>query len=345
MTVQLKDIANYLNVSVSTVSRVVNGKGRVSKETQELILKTIKEMGYQPNEVARSLKRKKSNTLGVIVPDLTNNFYATVIKGIEKTAMENGFTVIVCNSDEDIEKEEEYVKLLLQKQISGLVIATVGGNPDLFTQYKDSGIPVVFVDNLPDTSENFDVVTIDNMRAAYDLVHHLIEKGHEEIAMITGPQNQSTAVERFEGFKKCMSDYNLLLNENLLGIGTFKFDSGYNIMRDWLENGQRPTALFAANNFLLYGAIKAMTEKGLNIPEDIAVVCFDANDVTGLLKPQITSIIQPAFKIGSIAAEIILRKEKYEDVKIFEKVVLEPELIINESTNKIFINTRKEERV
>ncbi|QJD85417.1 LacI family DNA-binding transcriptional regulator [Cohnella herbarum] len=332
MVVQLKDIAKRLNISISTVSRVINDTGRVNKDTRDLILKTIKEMGYQPNEVARSLKRKSANTLGVIVPDLSNSFYASVIKGVEKVARENEHSVIVCNSDEDILKEEEYVQLLLQKQVTGLVIATVGGNPELFEQYKRSGIPFVFIDNLPNTQENFDVVTIDNVKAGYDLAKHLVEQGHEKLAIITGPQNQSTAAERLLGFRKCLEDNGIDIREKWIGVGEFRRESGYDIMNEWLKQEELPTAIFAANDFLLYGAIRAILEKGLSIPQDIAAVCFDANDETGLVRPQITSIIQPAHMIGAIAGEIIMRKEKNKNLKVFEKVVLEPKLIINESS-------------
>ncbi|MCU6709631.1 LacI family transcriptional regulator [Paenibacillus sp. J5C_2022] len=332
MSVQLKDIAKHLNISISTVSRVINGTGRVSAETRERILKAIKEFGYQPNEIARSLKRKSAHTLGVIVPDLSNSFYGNVMKGVEKVASENEHTVIVCNSGEDIGKEEEYVQLLLQKQVTGLVIATVGANMELFDQYKNSGIPIVFIDNMPQMKENFDVVTIDNAKASYDLTEHLIRQGHEKLAIITGPQNQSTAEERLQGFRSCMEQNGRLVREHWIGVGEFKRESGYSIMKSWLEQDEIPTAVFAANDFLLYGAIKAIIEKGLKIPQDIACVCFDANDETGLLRPQITSIIQPAEKIGSIAADIIMRREKNKDLKMFQKVVLEPTLIINESS-------------
>jgi len=334
LAVQLKDIAKRLNISISTVSRVINGTGRVNKDTKELILKTIKEMGYQPNEVARSLKRKSANTIGVIVPDISNSFYASVIKGVEKVARENEHSVIVCNSDEDIQKEEEYVQLLLQKQVTGLVIATVGGDPQLFEQYKRTGIPFVFFDNLPNTQENFDVVTIDNLKAGYELAKHLVEQGHEKLAILTGPQHQSSAAERLQGFRKCLEENGLSVRDEWIGVGEFRKESGYKIMGEWLKQDELPTAIFAANDFLLYGAIKAILEKGLSVPHDIAAVCFDANDETGLIRPQITSVVQPADMIGSIAGEIIMRKEKNKNMPVFEKIVLEPKLIINESSQK-----------
>ncbi|HHW48115.1 MAG TPA: LacI family transcriptional regulator [Clostridiaceae bacterium] len=332
MKATLKDIAEHLNVSVSTVSRVINGKGRVGKETRERVLEAIKELNYQPNEIARSLKRQSSRTIGVIVPDISNAFYANIIKGIEKVARENEKSIIVCNSDENITLEEEYVQLLAQKQVIGLIVASVGGNAEVFKQYRQHGLPIVFIDNLPKIEDNYDFVAIDNYKASYKLAEHLIEQGYRKFAIITGPLNQSTASERQEGFIKCLKDNGIEINYKFIASGEFKLESGYSIMKKWLKGIDKPMALFAANNFIAYGAIKAINEEGLKIPEDIAVVCFDAVDVTGLIKPQITSVNQPAFDIGTIAANIIIRKEKNKKVKAYEKVILEPDMAINESS-------------
>jgi len=328
----LKDIAEHLGISVSTVSRVINGKGRVGKETKERVLEAIKELNYQPNEIARSLKRQSTQTIGVIVPDISNAFYANVIKGIEKVARENEQSIIVCNSDENITLEEEYVQLLAQKQVIGLIIATVGGNAEIFKQYRQHELPIVFIDNLPQIEDNYDFVAIDNFNASYKLAEHLIDQGYRNFAIITGPLNQSTAAERLEGFIKCLKDNSIEINKKFMASGEFKLESGYSIMSKWLKEIDKPMALFAANNFLAYGAIKAINESGLKIPDDVAVVCFDAIDATGLMKPQITSVNQPAFEIGTIAASIILRKEKNKKIKAYERVILEPDLVINESS-------------
>ncbi len=330
--VQLKDIAKKLNLSVATVSKVINGKGRVSEATRDRVLKAIAESGYKPNELARSLRRQSSNTLGVIVPDLTNNFYANVIKGVEKIAWQNGYSVIVCNSDENIEKEKAYLDLLLQNKIAGLVMATVAGHTSMIRSYREANIPVVFFDNVPHSDENFDVVTIDNIRASYELTRHLIDQGTREIAFITGPLNQSTSYDRLTGFRRCMEDHGLQVKDKLVAVDEFKLESGYRIMRKWLADGERPEALFAANNFILYGAIRAITEAGLTIPDDIKVVCFDALDDTGLIRPEITTVMQPAYDIGVIAGEIIMRKEANKELKVFEKIVLEPKMYIRASS-------------
>lgn len=330
--VQLKDLAKQLNVSVSTVSRTVNGTGRVGAKTRERILDAIKQTGYQPNEVARSLKRRSARTLGVVVADLSNSFYSKVIKGVEKVASENSYNVFVCNTDEEVGKEEEYIRVLLQNQVSGLVIATVGSDVRLFQSYIDSGIPFVFIDNLPSLDDHFNLVAIDNAKASRSITQHLVDQGHRKIAMMTGPLNQSTSSERMLGFRKCLEENGITPEERWIGVGTFKQEYGYRMMREWLLNEDRPTAVLAANDFLMYGAIKAIYERGLKIPEDIAVACFDANDETGLISPGITAIIQPAYEIGSIAAEIIMRREHDKGRKQYEKIELEPVLLLKQSS-------------
>lgn len=332
MGANLKDIAQHLNISVSTVSRVVNNKDRVSPETRERVSKALIELQYTPNEVARSLKSKSVNTIGVIVSDISNNFYSSVIKGIEGLAWEKGFSIIVCNSDGEAEREKEYTQLLLQKQIAGLIIATVGGNMSFFKQYSRQGIPVIFIDNLPKLNESFDYVTINNINASYELTCHLIEQGHKDIAIITGSLDETTAAERLQGWKNALSENGISIRKKWIGTGNFRQESGYKIMKSFLEKEDKPTAILAANNFLAYGAVRAIYDSGLKIPEDISIVCFDAFDPTGLVRPQITSIIQPAEEIGRISVDIAIRKSQSKNKKVYEKVILEPKLEIKESS-------------
>ncbi len=337
MAAILKDIADRLGLSVGTISRALNGTGRVGDKTRASILKAAAELNYRPNDAARTLKKKSANVIGVIVPDISNNFFANVIKGIEDKAYSNSLMVIVCSSNADPEKEAGYVGMLIQKQIKGIIIASVGGNsPSLLRQnYGNTGITAVFIDNIPDKSNFFHIVTIDNVKAAYDVTSHLIDSGYSRIAAITGPVLQSTAAERLDGFIKCLTDKGITTGGRLVGMGDFGKESGYNIMKSWLESGEKPDALFAANNFMAYGAIKAILEKGLKIPDDIAVACFDAIDETGLVRPRLTSVIQPAFDIGSVAAGLIIdnRKRVYE-ADGGSKIILAPEIYIGESTGK-----------
>ncbi|NSW91095.1 MAG: LacI family DNA-binding transcriptional regulator [Firmicutes bacterium] len=327
MRVKLADIAKHLNISVSTVSRVLNGKDRVSDETRKKVLNAIKEFNYQPNEIARSLRNRSSMTIGVIVPDISNEFFALLIKGAEAVAKNNGYLVILCNSDYEEEMEKEYLNILAQKQVDGIIVATVCNDDKYFEKILDSGIPTVFVDNLPQVKRNYNFVTIDNEKASYDLTKYLIGLGYKDIAIITGKLQETSAIERLNGWKKAMNDSGLKVNNDFIGIGNFKIESGYKIMKKMLELSKMPQALLAANNNIAYGAIRAIREKGLRVHEDLYVVCFDATDNTGLMNIKIPSMIQPAEKIGEIALEIIMKRIDNKELVIYDHVILEPQFI------------------
>jgi LacI family transcriptional regulator len=331
MRANLKQIAEYLGISVSTVSRVVTGKDRVSPETRAAVLEALKVFNYQPNEIARSLKTQTSNAIGIIVPDITNNFFSSVIKGVESITRKNNYSAILCNSEGDAKREAEYLKLLLQKQVSALVIAMVSEDVSIFKTYKELGIPVIFIDNLPKIEAKFDFVTIDNVEASYKLTKHLIALGHTKIAAISGPLSESTGYERVQGFKKAMQESNLQIKQQYVHQGSFKMETGYRISKKLFSSKDRPTALFVANNMQAYGALHALRECGLRVPEDVALVCFDAVDITGLIVPKITAMVQPAEKIGELAGQIITRKLSNTDLQVYENIILDAELVIEDS--------------
>lgn len=324
MTPKLIDIAKHVNVSVSTVSRVLNGKDRVSEETREKVLDAIKKFNYKPNEIARSLRNKSSMTIGLVLPDISNEFFSLLSKGAESVAKENGYLTILCNSDNDNETEEEYMHMLRQKQVDGIILATVCRDKEYFESILESNVPVVFVDNLPKLKNNYNSVTIDNEKAAYDLTRYLILNGHEQIGAIMGSMKETSAAERLKGYKRALCESSIKINQNHIRIGDFTLESGYKNMKIILEKDSVPGAVFAANNMIAYGAVKAIREKGLKVGEDIEVVCFDANDNTGLMSIRIPSMIQPAEKIGKIALDIIIKRLEGGDNRIYDKMILEP---------------------
>jgi DNA-binding LacI/PurR family transcriptional regulator len=220
--------------------------------------------------------------------------------------------------------EQDYMNLLIQKQVDGIILATVGKEKKYFHSIINRRLPVVFVDNLPDVDLNYNYVTIDNEKAAYDLTTYLIQQGYKEIAILTGNLHETSAVKRLQGWKKAMTSHGLGVNDKYIGVGDFKLESGYNMMMSMLNQKGRPHAVLAANNYLAYGAIKAAQAKGLRIPEDLYVVCFDAVDNTGLMNIKIPSMIQPAQKIGEVAAETLVKRMKYKDFSAYDNVILEP---------------------
>ena len=326
MTVRLADIAKHLGISVS-LFRVINGKDRVSEETRKRVLKAVKELNYQPNEIARSLRNRNSMTIGIIVPDLSNDFFNLLTKGATMVAKKDNYLVMLCNSDHEEAMEKEYMNLLIQKQVDGIIIATVCREEKYFKRVIENDIPVVFVDNLPRVDMNYNFVTIDNSKASFDLTSYLINLGYKDIAILTGSLHETSAVRRLNGWEKAMKANNIKINNKFIGVGDFRLETGYRLMTDMLKLEKRPNAIMAANNYLAYGAIKAARDLSLKVPDDLFVVCFDAVDNTGLFSVEIPSMIQPAEKIGEIAAEIIMKRIKKRIIQIYDNVILEPDFL------------------
>lgn len=346
MSRTLKDIAKELNISVSTVSRVVNNKEYVNEETRKRILKALDKYNYVPNQVARSLKCQATKTVGIIVPDISEDLFAQVIKGIDQVLTKKGYSIIVSDSNENSEKEEHYLRLLYQKRIDALVLATVAKEQNSVKLYIENGIPVVFIDNLPHLNLSYDSVLIDNQKASQLAVQHLIDLGHTDIAIIAGIPDETTGYERLEGYKKTLLSNGLTVNKDLIKYGNYKQDTGYSCMKELIENRDRNyfSAVYVTSEKMTFGAIKAIREFGLDIPRDISLVGFDFHDKSGLITPGITTIIQPESEIGKIVADLIIKrlKEKKEQKQekdsihtAKQKVMLNPTLIKCESTLKV----------
>ncbi len=250
----LKEIASHLNVSVSTVSRVVNNQDRVSPGTRKRILAALKKYNYQPDETARSLKTKVSNTLGVIVPDISNPFYALVFKGIERIASAHGFTVLLCNTNAEEEREKNAVHLLLGQRVAGLVAATTLGKAGANEVYGAISCPVVFFDNVPEMNGETNSVTINNRRAAAELTEQLLEKGHGKVFMIAGPRGESSSEERVKGWKDALRRRGIEPQADWLLRGDNLEESGRCAMESLLRREACPLAVLASNNFMAYGA-------------------------------------------------------------------------------------------
>ncbi len=327
----LKEIASYLNVSVSTVSRVVNNQDRVSPGTRKRILAALKKFNYQPDEAARSLKTKVSNTLGVIVPDITNPFFALAIKGIERIAADSGFTVLLCNTNAEEMREKNAVQLLLGQKAAGLVAATTLTNEEAEQVYGSVGCPVVFFDNVPALDGEVNSVTINNRRAASELTEHMIRKGHRAVYMIAGPKGESSSDERVKGWADALKRNGIEPLDNWLLYGDNLAESGERLMKTVLGKETFPLAVLASNNFMAYGAIRAVLDAGFSIPEDVSVCAFDTIDTTGLMKIRITSSLQPAEDIGAVAADTCIQASMNREIRIGRHLVLEHKLIDNGS--------------
>ena len=322
--VRLRDLAFELNLSVSTVSRAMSGKGRISEKTRMRVLQAIKQSSYTPNDVARSLRMQNAMSLGIIVTDITNSFFGSVIKGAQDVSRKMGYSILLSNSDENALYEAEAMQLMLEKQVSGLILASVGNNFSKIDQFKHLNIPVVFIDNTPESQAEFDSVSADNHKAAYCLTTRLIEKGYREIGMITGPLNQSSGRQRYEGFHSAMKEHGFPLRNEWIREGDFQLESGRALMYDILKTNPPPRAMIISNNYMTYGAVRAIKETGKTIPDDLALASFDTDDPTSLSSPTIASMNQPAVEIGTKAAEILINRLSAKQALPHANLILEP---------------------
>lgn len=307
--VKLTDIARKLNISPSTVSRALNQKGRISPELRRLILETADEFQYQPNEYARFLKTNQTTTIGVILPDISNIFYGKLLKGIDATARNNGFSVIFCDSDEDLANERTYYEMLKSKNVCGIVVAPAGVS-DIYDNASAED-HIVFVDSAPSGSSSHPVITIDNYRAAYELTEHLVSLGRSRIYAIVGPRCETSANDRVRGYLDCLAAHGLPAEGHVFEC-EHDYASGVKAMQKILSL-HTPDAIFTENNLLAYGALSVIRAYRLTIPSDLSIACFDASDDFGMMSVAFTTIIQPVAEFGKKAVELIVGMNHSQD--------------------------------
>lgn len=305
MRVTIKDIAREAGVSVTTVSRVLNNKADVSDKTREKVLKIIDRLNYNPNSIARGLVMNKTYTIGLIVPDISNAFFAEIAKAIEDELREYGYSVIFCNTDNDKDREKESIDLLRSKQVDGLIGAFSHDSKDEVLALGKAGFPIVQIDRLVDDSQIPSVI-IDNILSGYEATEYLIKKGHRRIAHITGALDTNTGICRAEGYRKALQEYGIEIDEELVMEGDFSQESGYLAMKEILERNKDLTAVFAGNDMMALGAYRAIYAAGLKIPEDISIIGHDDFTLASLVSPALTTMQQPIYKIGKVAASLLI---------------------------------------
>ena len=328
------DIAKKLKISASTVSRALNGHPDIKEETRSQVKKLAKKLNYSPNPIARSLKSNKTNVIGVIVPEIEHDFFASAISGIEKVAYHSGYTIIVCQSNESYEREVINANALMHQRVAGLIVSisqqTKNGNH--FKKLIKQGIPIVFFDRVcNDITAN--KVVIDDAKSAFEAVTHLIERGRKKIAHFAGPKELRICEQRLKGYKDALKEANIPLVNNLVRYGDLHEDNGYKSMDALLKENIIPDAIFAVNDPVAIGAFQRIKEAGLKIPMDIAVVGFSNNKITALVDPPLTTVNQPSFDMGKKAAEILIEMIENEKNSTPKKtVVLDAKLIVRGST-------------
>lgn len=316
----MADVAKIAGVSKSTVSQFVNKRfDYMGEETRMRIERAIEELGYQPNIIARSLKQKRTSTIGVIVANILHSFSTQVIRAIEDTCRENDFHVIVCNADDDPGKEEKYIQMLLAKQVDGLVIFPTGGNLELYDSMVKVNYPVVFIDRIIE-GVAIDSFLLDNESASLLAVEHLVNQGHKLIGMVTPSVERriTPRIERIRGYKKALQKYGLPENEGYVKSMNME-DLKYGLA-EMFSMSEPPTALIASNDLSLFEILKFAKERKLEIPEDLAVIGIDNVPFATIFEPSLSVLSQPTFEIGNKAAEVLLHKIENRDEAAESKV-------------------------
>ena len=311
-----------------TVSRVVNGSGPVSARLRARVEKALKETGYVPNTVARNLRTKRTDTLGLVMPDITNPFFTHVVRGMEVTARTAGLHLLLTNTDQRPDEEARVVSILLQRQVDGLLAIPAGNCSDTARMCRDAGVPLVIVDRRPEVA-GVDVVRADAEGGAYQLGRLLAGLGHRRAAVLTGPEYVPTAIDRAAGFAKAFGEAGL--PAPIVRYGDFSLEAGHDMCRDVMGEEPRPTAVFAANNFLAIGTQHALEALGLRIPEDVALVGLDDLPTEMVTFPFLTVAAQPAEEMGRRAVRLLLERIK-DPGGPAQEIVLPTELIVRRSS-------------
>jgi LacI family transcriptional regulator len=325
----IQDVAKKAGVAPMTVSRVINQSGYASPEVRQRVLAAVEDLGYLPNTLARGLRIKRSQTLALIVSDITNPFFTTVARGVEDAASQSGYTVLFGNTDESEEKENRYLDQILQKQVDGILLVPVGESDRIVKRAQAAGTPLVMLDRKV-AGEAVDTVLCDSEDGAYQLTRYLLELGHRQLALLAGPQGVSVVADREAGFRRALAE--LGGRPPQVYYGPFTQETGYSLARAAITAQPRPTAIVAANNFLTIGAYKAIRALDLEVPEDIALVGFDDLPESLLLDPIITAAIQPAYEMGRQAAELLLARLSGSDRAAPIEVVLPVQIVVRQSS-------------
>jgi LacI family transcriptional regulator, galactose operon repressor len=307
----LADVARHAGTSVATAGRALGNYGRVSIETRNLVLKAARDLNYHPNEVARGMKTRSTFTVGLIVGNICNPFFSTIVRAVEATLIKPGYNLIVCDSDEDIGKETSHAQVLIQRRVDGVIISPTaspnGIGSEAAKMLSERDVPFVLVDRLV-SGIKAPAVLADNVGGAFDAVKYLIHLGHTRIGIIVGRKTLGSMIARAEGYRRAIASAGLPFDESLVVDGVdVEVQGGYNAAQHLLALATPPTAIIAMNNLLVLGALNAIREKGLQIPRDLSIIGWDDFDAASHLKTPLSVVDQPAQAMGTMAAEHLLR--------------------------------------
>ncbi len=326
----INDVAKRAGVSITTVSYVLTGKRFVSDDLKKRVHEAMKEVGYRRNNLARSLRLGKTDTIGLVIPDSSNLFFAEISRNIEDIGFENQYTVFFCNSDDNPVKQSKYLDDLIAKQVDGIIFISVSNNKSELVQLKEANIPFVIVDR-NETGLEADLVLLDNFAGGRLAVEELISLGHTKIACITGPSMSDPTAERYHAYRKVLEEHDIPLRPEYIATGDFRHKGGEMAMNQLLRLPDPPTAVFVCNDMMAIGAIRAINKFGLRVPEDISIIGFDNIPIAEAIMPALTTIAQPIQLIAQKAMELLFSRMRGDTSDFPQKITLVPELIKRDS--------------
>lgn len=327
----VKEIAKAAGVSTATVSRVLNGSDKVRESTAKKVKKVVDEMNYRMDHVARRMKVKQTDSLviGLVITDIDNPFFSSVAKGVEDVASKNKLVTMICNTNENPEKERFFLNAMLSEKVSGVIIVPTTGNLDFFQELVQDGFPMVMVDRKPKDLK-IDTVSLNNQKGSYDAVKKLIENGHRRIGFVAGIKGLSNTEERLSGYFKALKEEKIEIQDELIFFGNYVEEGGRKAIASFMSLRNPPSAVFSSNNLMTLGCIKEIYKRKLSIPKDIAIIGFDDSVWAEALIPPLTTVKQPGFELGVNAAELLIKRLNNGDSNSVD-VVLNPELVIRKS--------------
>jgi len=330
----MRDVAEKAGVSITSVSHFINDTRPISDALKTQIEHAMLDLHFQPNALARSLRLKQTNSVGIIVPDSANPFFASVTRSIEKALFAHQYNVILGNSDGNLDRALLYLKVMTERQVDGLIFIDVGAPSDILNNaLRNLTIPILLIDRIVPGVE-VDYVTVTNIQGGFDATQHLISLGHRRIACVTGPQGLTASIDRVAGYRRALNKATIPLNDDLIFTGDFQFESGYEGAHHLLGLSPRPTAIFACNDLMAVGVIRAATELGIDVPTQLSVVGFDDIPLAKFSSPTLTTVSQPTEEIGMMTAKRLLERMQNQELPP-EQQILKTQLLIRQTTTLI----------
>lgn len=325
LNITIYDVAREANVSMATVSRVVNGNPNVKPATRKKVLEVIERLGYRPNAVARGLASKKTTTVGVIIPDIANTLFADLARGIEDIATMYKYNIILSNSDQNKDKELHLLNTMLGKQVDGIVFMSGNVTQEHVDEFEKSPVPIVLAGSIEETGK-IPSVNINYEEAAYDVTKSFIDKGHSRVAFVIGPLHEPiNSVKKLAGYKRALSEAGIEFFEELVVEGDDTYDSGIEAFEKLMEANEKPTAIFVGSDEMALGVVHGAEDKGFSIPEDFEIISSDNTRLTLMVRPQLTTVVQPLYDIGAVAMRLLTKLMNQE--KISDTIVVLPHRI------------------